>query len=184
MVRPSTYARRVTLATPFEVRGPAAGHRLMRNQADPQGRTVLGTLNKCASSQTPWGTYLSGEENWMNDFARGEKIGAQERRWGMREKSAYGWEAHDPRFDAGQHPNEPHRLGWVVELAPMDLTSMAGQTLGAFKIFISIRRSSRFRRKPPLAVGPRQRRCGREPPPVQRPRPTVRYIHWSPGGAR
>ena len=123
MVRPSTYARRVTLATPFEVRGPAAGHRLMRTQADPQGRTVLGTLNNCASSQTPWGTYLSGEENWMNYFAGGEKIGAHERRWGMREKSAYGWEAHDPRFDAGQHPNEPHRFGWVVELDPMDPTA-------------------------------------------------------------
>lgn len=120
MVRPSRYARRVTLSTPFAVQGPAAGHPLMRTQADPDGHTVLGTLNNCASSQTPWGTYLSGEENWMYYFAGGEKIGAHERRWGMRAQSAYGWEAHDPRFDATQHPNEPNRFGWVVELDPND----------------------------------------------------------------
>ncbi len=120
MVRPSRWARRVTLSTPFQVNGPAAGHPLMRTSADPEGRTVLGTLNNCASSQTPWGTYLSGEENWMFYFGGGSQISAHHRRWGMREKSAYGWDAHDPRFDASQNPNEPNRFGWVVELDPHD----------------------------------------------------------------
>jgi secreted PhoX family phosphatase len=114
MVRPSTYARRVTLQTPFDVTGPAAGHPMLRTAADPQGRTVLGTLNNCASSQTPWGTYLSGEENWMFYFGGGKTISPHHQRWGMREKGLYNWESSDSRFDASRHPNEPNRFGWVV----------------------------------------------------------------------
>ncbi len=124
MVRPSSYARRVTLSTPFDVRGPAAGHPMLRTQADPSGRRVLGTLNNCASSQTPWGTYLSGEENWMFYFSGGESISAHHRRWGMRPRSAYGWSPSDPRFDASLNPNEPNRFGWVVEIDPHDPSSV------------------------------------------------------------
>ncbi len=123
MVRPSAYARRFTLQTPFEVTGPAAGHPLLRTAADPQGRTVRGTLNNCASSQTPWGTYLSGEENWMFYFGGGKDINAHHQRWGMREKSLYNWEGSDERFDAARHPHEPNRFGWVVEVDPLDPTS-------------------------------------------------------------
>ena len=120
MVRPSPYARRITLATPFEVRGPAAGHRLLRTADDPAGRTVLGTLNNCAASATPWGTYLSGEENFMFYFGGGPDIDPHHRRWGLREQGFFGWDAHDPRFDVRRTPNEPNRFGWVVELDPLD----------------------------------------------------------------
>lgn len=120
MVRPSRYARRHTAATPFTVQGPAAGHALMKTAADPDGRTVLGTLNNCASGQTPWGTYLSGEENWAFYFDGGDKLTPDQQRWGLRKTGSQSWAPHDERFDAARHPNEFHRFGWVVEIDPMD----------------------------------------------------------------
>ena len=123
MVRPSPYARRVTLSTPFRVAGPAAGHALMRTSADPQGVTVLGTLNNCASSKTPWGTYLSGEENFAFYFGAGDKPTKDQQRWGAPKSGFYAWDKHDPRFDLQKNPNELHRFGWVVELDPMDPNS-------------------------------------------------------------
>ena len=124
MVRPSKYARRFTGNTPFAVGGPCAGHALFKTAADPEGRTVLGTLNNCASGKTPWGTYLSGEENWMGYFSGGDKLSAHETRWGMRKGGwGYRWHEHDERFDAVKNPNEPNRFGWVVEMDPLDPTS-------------------------------------------------------------
>ena len=123
MVRPSTYARRFTATTPFSIGGPGAGHALMKTAADPAGRTVLGTINNCASAGTPWGTYLSGEENFANYFAAGPKLDEHQRRWGLRERSSYRWNEHDERFDAARNPNEPNRFGWIVEMDPLDPTS-------------------------------------------------------------
>ncbi|MFY8083194.1 MAG: PhoX family protein, partial [Rubrivivax sp.] len=96
MVRPSRFARRVTMDTPFAVGGPAAGHPMMRTAADPAGRRILGTLNNCASSQTPWGTYLSGEENWAGYFKGPAQPSAHEQRWGIRGSGGwYRWHEHD-----------------------------------------------------------------------------------------
>jgi len=123
LVRPSPHARRFTASTPFAVGGPAAGHPLMRTAADPAGRTVLGTLNNCAAGMTPWGTYLSGEENFAGYFNGPAQPDAHQARWGIRATDFYRWHLHDARFDAGRHPNEPNRFGWVVEIDPMDPTS-------------------------------------------------------------
>jgi secreted PhoX family phosphatase len=123
MVQPSRYARRFTAYSPFAVAGPAAGHRLMQTAADPKGRTVLGTLNNCASGMTPWGTYLSGEENFAFYFDGGESLTPDQRRWGLRPKGFYPWASTDERFDARRHPNEFHRFGWVVEIDPLDPSS-------------------------------------------------------------
>ena len=123
MVRPSRYARRITADTPFAVQGPAAGHALMKTAADPVGRTVLGTINNCASGQTPWGTYLSGEENWSGYFDGPANPDADQARWGLRPKGWYQWGPHDERFDTRRHSNEFHRFGWVVEVDPMDPAS-------------------------------------------------------------
>jgi uncharacterized protein len=120
MVRPSRFARRHTAATPFTLQGPAAGHPLMKTAADPAGRTVLGTLNNCASGMTPWGTYLSGEENFAFYFDAGDNPDAHQKRWGIRKTGFYRWPEHDERFDAVKHPNEFNRFGWVVEIDPMD----------------------------------------------------------------
>ena len=119
VVRPSPYARRFTAGTPFAVGGPAAGHAMLKTAADPAGRTVLGTFNNCASGKTPWGTYLSGEENFKDYFALGEtKPDAHQERWGLRKTSWYRWHEHDERFDTAKHPNEPNRFGWIVEIDP------------------------------------------------------------------
>jgi hypothetical protein len=123
MVRPSRFARRFTMDAPFTVQGPAAGHAMMKTASDPTGRTVLGTLNNCASSKTPWGTYLSGEENFAFYFDGGDTPSADQRRWGLRKTGFYRWPEHDPRFDATKHPNEFNRFGWVVEIDPLDPTS-------------------------------------------------------------
>jgi uncharacterized protein len=123
MVRPSKYARRITANTPFSIGGPCRGHAMMKTAADPRGETILGTLNNCASGKTPWGTYLSGEENFAGYFGGANDQDAHQRRWGLRKDAFYGWPQFDERFDISKTPNEPNRFGWVVEVDPMNPTS-------------------------------------------------------------
>lgn len=125
VVLPSPWARRITASTPMAVSGPAAGHALMKTAADPSGRRVLGTLNNCGSGITPWGTYLTCEENFIFYFNGPDTPNAHETRWGLRKGNPSGnrWHEHDERFDASKHPNEPHRFGWVVEIDPMNPSS-------------------------------------------------------------
>jgi uncharacterized protein len=122
IVRPSPYARRITARTPIGVDGPAAGHPRLQTTADPGGRTVLGTVNNCAHGATPWGTYLTCEENFNGYFVNGaDSIPPAQRRYGITKTGfRYRWHEHDPRFDAAAHPNEPNRFGWVVEIDPYD----------------------------------------------------------------
>ncbi|MFN0186183.1 MAG: PhoX family protein, partial [Aquabacterium sp.] len=125
VVRPSPWARRITASTPMAVSGPAAGHALMKTAADASGRRVLGTLNNCGSGITPWGTYLTCEENFIFYFKGPDEPNAHERRWGLRKGDpvGYRWHEHDARFDATKSPNEPNRFGWVVEIDPNNPSS-------------------------------------------------------------
>jgi len=121
VVRPSPFARRITASTPMRISGPAAGYALMKTAADPGGASVLGTFNNCAHGYTPWGTYLSCEENWDNYFVNSGEITADMKRNGIRAKGrGFRWDEFDGRFDAGRHPNEPNRFGWVIEFDPYD----------------------------------------------------------------
>ncbi len=124
-VRPSPWARRITATTPTRVSGPAAGHALLKTAADPSGTRVLGTINNCASGITPWGTYLTCEENFVNYFNGPAQPDAHQKRWGLQkvDDKLYRWHEHDERFDAVRHPNEPNRFGWVVEIDPSNPSS-------------------------------------------------------------
>ena len=124
VVRPSRYARRITAQTPMRIAGPAAGHASLKTVADPAGTEVLGTINNCASGYTPWGTYLTCEENWNGYFINAGTIPPEQRRYGVTEKGAgYRWHEFDQRFDAAANPNEPNRFGWVVEIDPFEPAS-------------------------------------------------------------
>ena len=135
-----SYNRRITALTPFELRGPAVGP-LTRTTADPTGTRVLGTLNNCAGGHTPWGTVLSGEENFnqyfgtagsVTDPARVEAL----RRYGVSAApSGRLWENFDDRFDLAAEPNEVNRFGYVVEVDPWDpdSTPVKHSAMGRFK---------------------------------------------------
>jgi secreted PhoX family phosphatase len=129
--------RRITLDTPFAVDGPAAGSDLLKTAADPTGRTVRGTLNNCAGGTTPWGTVLSGEENF-NQYFRATGTDRKETRYGLSAtQDSRNWRTLDPRFDAttADYRNEPNRFGWIVELDPSDPTStpVKHTAMGRFK---------------------------------------------------
>jgi secreted PhoX family phosphatase len=124
--RSSKFNRRITGDTPMRITGPAAGHPLMKTSADPTGTQVLGMLNNCSGGKTPWGTWLTCEENFNQYFANNAlvanaSIKAAHTRYGVSSgATSRRWENFYPRFDASKEPNEPFRFGWVVEIDPYD----------------------------------------------------------------
>ena len=107
VVPDSRYARRITAETPMEITGPAAGHERLRTSADPTGRKVLGMLNNCAGGTTPWGTWLTCEEN-IHGYFWGSADGLPEekalKRYGIPGRW-YNWVVYDDRFDVDKEPN-------------------------------------------------------------------------------
>lgn len=136
-VRGGALNRRVTMDTKFELTGPLAGSDLVKTAADHEGRYVFGTLGNCSGGTTPWGTILSGEENF-NGFFRTNGTSAEDRRYGLgNAATGMGWELEDPRFDARGEDfrNEPNRFGYIVEIDPEDPNSIPKKhtSLGRFK---------------------------------------------------
>ncbi|MGL4744224.1 MAG: PhoX family protein [Dermatophilaceae bacterium] len=121
-VRGSKYNRRYTAMTPFRLTGPAAGSEFVRTAADPEGTTVLGTLNNCAGGTTPWGTVLSGEENVDQYFVAAETEGNARYGISAEEEGKRAWWTVEPRFDGriAGNENEVNRFGWVVEVDPFE----------------------------------------------------------------
>ena len=64
----SAFNRRVTASTDMDINGPLRGHASQVTKYSPTGVKTRGTLNNCASGYTPWGTYLTCEENWYGYF--------------------------------------------------------------------------------------------------------------------
>jgi len=141
VVLDSPYNRRITSASPMELTGPAAGDSLLQTRADSSGRRVLGTINNCGNGFTPWGTYLTCEENFNNNFGttlepKVDTRTAAQKRYGITAgTSEYGWETQHERFDYKKEPNESNRFGWIVEIDPFDPLSIPKKrtALGRFK---------------------------------------------------
>ena len=131
--------RRITADSPMEITGPAAGDASLKTAADPDGVKSLGTWNNCGNGRTPWGTYLTCEENFNGYFASSDESfdgGDRHKRYGIGNKDwGYSWYQFDERFDISKHPNEPNRAGYIVEIDPMDPESTPKKrtALGRFK---------------------------------------------------
>ena len=113
--------RRIHGNTPMKFSGPAAKSDLLVNAA---GNPVLGTLNNCANGYTPWGTYLTCEENFNGYFGTANtawKANTEQARYGIVAAGfGYDWHKFDARFDLANtsYANEINRFGWVVEIDP------------------------------------------------------------------
>lgn len=133
----SPYNRRITHETEMVIAGPLAGHDLVKTKADPEGRSVKGTMNNCGAGKTLWGTYLTCEENFNGYFgATGDMPeGEGYKRYGIKGESRYAYEKFDPRYDLSDEPKEPHRHGFVTEINPADpaSTPVKRTALGRFK---------------------------------------------------
>jgi secreted PhoX family phosphatase len=128
VVIPSKYNRRLTAYSPFTLTGPAAGHPLLQTSADASGTLALGTFNNCGNGFTPWGTYLTCEENFNGYFGTlsgSDTRDASQKRYGLTAgASANRWEEFDARFDYAKERNESNRHGYIVEIDPFDPTSV------------------------------------------------------------
>ena len=137
-LRKSPFNRRITAGGTYcAISGPAAGHARLKTNADVTGRRVIGTLANCAGGVTPWGTYLSAEENF-HEFFNGRRFKSHPefdnyRRLGIPRGGK--WGIVDPRFNVNAAPNEANRFGWVVEIDPYDPQSLPVKrtALGRFK---------------------------------------------------
>jgi len=139
IVEDSPLNRRITATTPMKITGPARGHELMKTQQDPQGIESLGTWANCGSGKTPWGTYLTCEENFNGYYGSSNdsvKVSDELKRYGLFAKNyGYDWHLANQRFDLAKTPNEPNRSGYVVEIDPANPKSTPKKrtALGRFK---------------------------------------------------
>jgi len=145
----SAWNRRITAASLMDISGPARGDDLLVTRFSSGGTRTRGTLNNCANGTTPWGTYLTCEENWAGYFKRpssaslgGKPQVAQNRYFGASSSNgSYGWanpiggdssgsdlyNRWDLTPGAAAHAdyrNAANSMGWVVEIDPFSPTSV------------------------------------------------------------
>jgi hypothetical protein len=134
-VRRGKLNRRITGNSVMELTGPVAGSAFVQTRFDPEGFYTRGTLNNCAMGYTPWGTYLTCEENWAGYFkpdaittpARRDQVrygvnGGQGYQWWRASGDDYERFNTDATGASGKddYRNEANGQGWVVEIDPFD----------------------------------------------------------------
>ncbi len=157
----SIFNRRITASTEMDFAGAAAGSGLLATRFSPTARKTRGTHNNCGNGYTPWGTYLTTEENFIGYFARSttddalrtpEEIIAL-KRYGLKAGSGsrYGWETAIGQVESQDlydrwnadvkaaqatqdYRNGPNTFGWMVEIDPFDvrLNPVKRTSLGRF----------------------------------------------------
>ncbi|WDZ51669.1 PhoX family phosphatase [Acinetobacter vivianii] len=147
VVKNSVFNRRITGSTVMDFAGVAAGSTLLATGYSPAGRQTRGTHNNCGNGYTPWGTYLTTEENFIGYFVRSAGDDALRRpeeiialkRYGLKagSSSRYAWETAkggvesqdlydrwnaDVKTDtaSSDYRNGPNTFGWMVEIDPFD----------------------------------------------------------------
>lgn len=143
----SIFNRRITASTEMDFAGAAAGSGLLATRFSPTASKTRGTHNNCGNGYTPWGTYLTTEENFIGYFARSttddalrtpEEIIAL-KRYGLKAGSGsrYGWETAIGQVESQDlydrwnadvkatqatedYRNGPNTFGWMVEIDPFD----------------------------------------------------------------
>ncbi len=156
----SRFNRRITTFTDMELSGPAARSPLMVTKYSQTGTRTRGTLANCANGHTPWGTYLTCEENWAGFFRRSSADDAQRstkelaafKRYGVGGKGKQLWATVQPdtadnrygRWDASirgtsadgsdDYRHAANTFGWVVEIDPFnpEATPKKRTALGRF----------------------------------------------------
>ncbi len=154
-VHDSPFNRRLTCLTEVEISGPARGHPLLVTRYSPDGTRTRGTLGNCGTGKTPWGSFLTGEENWSgyftrgaaDDAARGDKSVTALRRYRRNAgaTSRHGWETagRDDRYarwkidrsgssadGRDDYRNEMNGMGYLVEVDPYDRARAAKKRTG------------------------------------------------------
>ena len=150
-VQNSAFNSRLTALSDIEIAGPARGNALMVTKYSVNGTKTRGTLNNCGTGKTPWGTFLSGEENWFGYFVRGttddaargnDKSVVSLRRYGRTQGQAsrHGWESGgtDDKYarwnisklgvstnGSDDYRNEMNGMGYIIEVDPYDKSRSA-----------------------------------------------------------
>lgn len=149
----SPFNRRITAATEMEYRGPVRGNALVQTAFSPDGTKTRGTINNCGNGYTPWGTYLTTEENFNQYLARQKDTEGGDVRDANTEHAlkrykvnngarGYNWQSiSNPQIftpdyfsrwntvisgasEQDDYRNSINTFGWIVEIDPFDNRSM------------------------------------------------------------
>ena len=149
----SSLNRRITGVSEIQISGPARGNARLITKFSTDGTQTRGTLNNCGTGKTPWGTLLTGEENWVgyyfreaNDIAaRSANANTALARYGRNvtataaAASRYGWETSgaDDKYarwntsvigvsadGSDDYRNEINGQGYMTEIDPYNATSV------------------------------------------------------------
>lgn len=154
VVQDDPHNRRFTGATEMAIAGPLEASPALMTPYSPVGNLARGTLNNCGNGYTPWGTYLTCEENWPGYFTNSGTLTAEQERIGLStEGTRYGWDtvagdeteidSEFARFDvtptaadaSSDYRNEANGHGYITEIDPYNPQSMATKrtAMGRFR---------------------------------------------------